>query len=475
MSVFDKTKTTMYNCQIRRKMNNTMKRPMVYENTDHLLTSPFITYLKDRTALDLAFQSESRWDLAQRIKFIVSLITGMAPSKIVICDIKECMSKCDVESYDYMYFKHWHDQGYETISIDGNNRTITISEYLSSNIPLPEGDYILPDGKVIKLTKINNVWSKHPPEFKKYIENNVFVTVARYTNAKRHDLTDLFLNINDGMTLNQQEKRNAILVPYAEWVRNMVSKTYNDMIKTVLNTEKQKVRRVIDELIVEMSIYTAFGTSVTIQAAEKNKAYEDDSTVSQQTKRSEKIILSFNDFIKRNKDSKLKDKSTLFNLFMLFVHIYENDYAIRDEKSFYNWFFEKENKRIGNDKPIMTTKTGESRSYNSCNQTMSSPELTARFEKIIEDFNETIDDIVFLKDANRLYTKQERYTLWKNQNGVCPETGKTIPESEINDDTKWHADHIIPYSKGGKTTIENGRLICKTANLKKSNKLKIVA
>ena len=63
----------------------------------------------------------------------------------------------------------------------------------------------------------------------------------------------------------------------------------------------------------------------------------------------------------------------------------------------------------------------------------------------------------------------------ENQNGKCPETGELIPESEINNDSKWAADHIVPFSKGGKTVIENGQLINKTANLKKSNKLEVVA
>jgi len=44
----------------------------------------------------------------------------------------------------------------------------------------------------------------------------------------------------------------------------------------------------------------------------------------------------------------------------------------------------------------MTTNGGESRTYGSCNNTMSSPELTARYEYIVKDLNEVIGDIVFL-------------------------------------------------------------------------------
>ena len=160
---------------------------------------------------------------------------------------------------------------------------------------------------------------------------------------------------------------------------------------------------------------------------------------------------------------------------MAYNHILDNKYVIQNESKFYNWFIAKENKRIGDTKTIMTTKGGESRTYASCNNTMSSPELTARYEYIVKDLNEVIGDIVFLKDENRLFNKTERYQLWKKQNGTCTETGKSIPESEINDDSKWAADHIVPFSKGGKTVIENGQLIDKMANLRKSNKLEVVA
>jgi CRISPR/Cas system Type II protein with McrA/HNH and RuvC-like nuclease domain len=61
--------------------------------------------------------------------------------------------------------------------------------------------------------------------------------------------------------------------------------------------------------------------------------------------------------------------------------------------------------------------------------------------------------------------------MWAKQGGVCPQTGKIIPEEDINNHDLWHADHVIPYSKGGPTTVENGELVCKDYNLSKSNKM----
>ena len=44
-------------------------------------------------------------------------------------------------------------------------------------------------------------------------------------------------------------------------------------------TDKARARRVIDEYIVGMAIYAVKGAKVSIQAAEKNKAYETKSSL----------------------------------------------------------------------------------------------------------------------------------------------------------------------------------------------------
>ena len=47
----------------------------------------------------------------------------------------------------------------------------------------------------------------------------------------------------------------------------------------------------------------------------------------------------------------------------------------------------------------------------------------------------------------------------------CKDTRQTKPE------LKFHIDHIIPWSLGGKTELENLRLLCSECNLKKNNKI----
>ena len=75
-----------------------------------------------------------------------------------------------------------------------------------------------------------------------------------------------------------------------------------------------------------------------------------------------------------------------------------------------------------------------------------------------------------------LLTKEERYLsiraftdrmireAYERQSGICPACNKHF---EINE---MEADHITPWSKGGRTIAENCQMLCKTCNRKKSNK-----
>lgn len=61
-----------------------------------------------------------------------------------------------------------------------------------------------------------------------------------------------------------------------------------------------------------------------------------------------------------------------------------------------------------------------------------------------------------------------RYKVLKRDNFKCSICGRS-PAKDIN--IELHVDHIIPYSKGGETVIENLRTLCSDCNLGKSNLL----
>ncbi len=68
----------------------------------------------------------------------------------------------------------------------------------------------------------------------------------------------------------------------------------------------------------------------------------------------------------------------------------------------------------------------------------------------------------------RTFTDNEKRTMYEKQKGVCPmckAEGKNV-KWNIED---MHADHKIPWSKGGHTTLDNGQMLCREHNLEKSD------
>ena len=63
----------------------------------------------------------------------------------------------------------------------------------------------------------------------------------------------------------------------------------------------------------------------------------------------------------------------------------------------------------------------------------------------------------------RFFSEYQRRILALKAGGRCQMCGVKLSKD-------FHADHIIPISKGGKTLTPNGQALCPTCNLQKSDK-----
>ena len=75
----------------------------------------------------------------------------------------------------------------------------------------------------------------------------------------------------------------------------------------------------------------------------------------------------------------------------------------------------------------------------------------------------------YLLDGNekhlsiRAFSPKMARTAYERQKGICPKCGKHFAIEEMQ------ADHITPWSKGGKTIPENCQMLCADCNRRKSN------
>lgn len=62
----------------------------------------------------------------------------------------------------------------------------------------------------------------------------------------------------------------------------------------------------------------------------------------------------------------------------------------------------------------------------------------------------------------RSFDETTKHACYKKQDGKCAICGKPFKYGEM------HGDHIVPWSKGGHTTMDNCQMLCRDCNLKKS-------
>ena len=69
----------------------------------------------------------------------------------------------------------------------------------------------------------------------------------------------------------------------------------------------------------------------------------------------------------------------------------------------------------------------------------------------------------------RAFSDSMKRQIYERQGGVCPMCAAE-GNLKVWGIAEMHADHKIPWSKGGHTTLENGQMLCRDHNLAKGSK-----
>lgn len=446
----------------------------------HTTYFDFINDFDGKIGLDDTFNVGSlergRWDDNKNaIPFIEGIINGTALSDIFLVDLNKCLENCFHGSADYEYFASWVDKGYDWLAVDGNNRTITTRKFfLLESIGLKTKQYIvdIDDRNVaFNINKDNNTWSKLPQGLRDHIAQMPLI-VKVITKATRVEVTDAFRGLNSGMHFNAQEWRNSIISKVATAVREMGYK-YDDSAGSFMNISDYRIiRKDFHEFVISSLVYYSNQEDPkTINGTAQDKAYEDNSIEEINLVGFQKQFTAAMDLLVANDFMSYKNftKTNGMNFWMFWNYLNDKKYKINKKDELLKWFIDTEIERCA-DETMILHKTKNSYSYGGLN-TDGAAELKVRLGRIIEDFvaSDLFDlGVITSVDEKRTYNDKQRFELWKKQGGVCALTGEPIPSWEILDGTKWEGDHILEWSKGGKTTVENGQLVSVEAHKQKT-------
>ncbi len=272
------------------------------------------------------------------------------------------------------------------------------------------------------------------------------------------EVEEMFTRLNNGETLTAAEKRNAMHGDMKDFVRELAS---HPLFGKVPFSNK---RYAFDQVCAQMTCLELAGRPTDTKAKDLEKMYkayvrfQKNDLVARKIKR----VLNFFDTAFIDKTPELR-RQNLVSLFLLVSELMEK-YAISGkEAKLREWFinFEKE-RREEQDKPEDEREPDWIRYQEKTMQAVDSKDsIELRHKMLMTSFLLGSPELELL-DSQRTFTEEQRMTIFRKYGGSCQGCGKDIKWDE------FHADHIVPFIKGGKTTVANGQLLCVKCNLVKA-------
>lgn len=404
------------------------------------------TYNLNKIKLDLSFQRSACWPMSAKKSYIQSIFNGIHPGTLIFADVSANSHRSD-------YFKTLKDEGYDYVSIDGNNRSSCISEFIANKFRV----------------KVNNklkFYSELSTDEKSLMFNNKAFTVTIYEKIDKAGCAAVFVAHNQSEKLSAQELRNAKVGKLSDYVRNLELKLRSKVKNFKINNPKRKN----DEFILD-----TISQQISIDATTKkhrDSVWDDsldefkfNTTFLEETFRLLKDVLSL-DYGKRSHEALARDFILFRGIMARQKNIKAKSNAILVEA------FNLERKKLWVSKKFYDIKGGEQAQYSAISGKPAEKKYyNVRIEIITDLFNSLYADGVLFNVDDRDEDTSDlvlRKKLFDHQNGICPATNVAI--TDFFDTQKWEVDHIKPLAKGGADDITNMQLIDKDYNRKKGAK-----
>lgn len=376
------------------------------------------------------YQRSEVWDLDQKQLLIDSILRNIDIPKIYLREIK---------NGEYQYEV-----------IDGQQRMRAIWDFLNNLLPLSgEAEEIEIRGKIYEASE--KLYEELESTIKTDRIHRYNLNVVIVSDATEDEIADLFYRLNNGKPLNPAEVRNSMPGKMTVAIRELSKHSF--FAKTTFNNTRFAYDQICAQMMMlELNTGLASTTDRTL-----SKMYDNyKNLVPPKAVENLKKTLDVLDKIFPEK-SRLLNKAQTINLYLVVSYLLRTTtFAKKFQKSFLDWYLETEPGRQKYDEYKLYMK----------NATNSRSSIEGRFKMLILNLYERFEDIEIIGlDSKRSFDEREKTQIFARDKGFCRICSKKVTEHS------WHADHIKPWIKGGKTEISNGQLLCIRCNLQKKDKL----
>ena len=439
-----------------------------------------------KTLLDGNFQRYggvkhgSGWSIKNSSDYMDNLVSGCTFNHIIVAEVNGCLLWAerigDQASIDYL--SDVQSQGYEYISIDGNNTSSTVNAFFEGHEKI-----------TIKGKKLAD-FTEDEQEDIKYTEKIRFITLRE---IGIEDMCNLFRALNTSTKLNGQEWRQARWSPLSQSIRDISNGDNRIMFKNLIfNKESDLDKRFHEEMTAQLALKIekdfrtakdggskkrGSGSNMSdVYGVQLDQFYEENHNLEDDTrKRLSQIFKITSDMARAVGPQQHKFAKGSLHMLWNVIEIanYRLSLKIDDCEAFYEWFIKKNDHfaQLGGNVPDQD-RDESSYSYwrRFYSATNSYNKMRTLFSSaLIEDLEDLVNDGVLSHKRTKRdnFTWEQKLELFHKQNGKTRKNQK-IKYLDIYLG-KYEADHMVSVKDGGQTEISNGELMLKEDNRKKGS------
>ena len=339
--------------------------------------------------------------------------------------------------------------------IDGQQRLRAVWEFFSGAYRLPN------NGDPVEEHAVGGLNYEDLPDELRNRFNIYSLDIVLVDDAEGEEVREMFLRLQNGTTLRAQEKRNAYPGDMRDFVRTLASHPF---FRAVAFANSRYTHDLVAAQFVCLEIA---GGPTNVKNRDLNRMYQDHVQFDRVCKEAKAVRRVLN--LLREVFPEKTPELTRYNVIALYCVCAELLAAyVRNEFGhlLHDWFIDFETRR--GEQAQLSEDEAEAGwvSYKEkiSHSTDSEDSIRARMDFLLRDLL-TMHDGLSLKDNQRSFTPQQRLAVYRRDGGTCQLRLRCKGERVRWD--RWHCDHRVPWSAGGKTTVENGQVACVACNLVK--------
>lgn len=391
--------------------------------------------IRQRIDTNPDFQRPAVWSTAQKQLLIDSILREYDVPKMYWRKVGEKPDRYDV--------------------VDGQQRLRAIWSFVDGDFHLPKDAEPI-DDMPISGCGYQNLSDELQIRFDQYT-----LDVVVLEDTDEDEVREMFLRLQNGTSLKAQEKRNAMPGKMREFVRSL---TVHPFFKRVGFANSRFTH---DHVAAQLVCLELAGGPINVKDGDLNRMYKSQELFEIDGKTA-KVVRRTLDLLAEVFPDKTPELER-FNVITLYGVMAELQrvYVLAEIKPHLrSWFLDFETRRRTQEALDAEAAEPEWVAYKEkiSHSTDAQESIRFRLDFLMRDLLSLHPDLS-LKDEQRDFTHLQKLAVFRRDHQICQVKLKCDGVRVVWDD--WHCDHKAPWSKGGKTTVENGQVACPACNLAK--------